>query len=636
MTDAAREQAISRQPLLSDATIVLSAPTQVWSRSTGDIGEASIDGVYHGDTRVLRGMSLTCDGESPEWISTVAAGSSRVTFGGLLRELDDPSPDPRIRILRERIVTDTGLAETISIRSQVAHRTQTRLEIRLTPDFAPLAEVKAGATTPRDAEIFVDQAEDVDSVRARADNLTMTLSAPGASRSLIGHEILLSWVLDIDFRQEVTVSFEVALADTTAVVVGTSEEVAWRAPGVRVDPRANRWTDRALSDLQALRLTLPAEPEDAFFAAGAPWFFTLFGRDSIWAARLLLPVDTRMAASTLRVLARLQGTRTDADTAEQPGKILHELRGEPLAIPGEGLLLPPVYFGTVDATALWVNLLADAWDAGMPEAEIRALLPTLKGCLNWMLHHGDSDGDGFLDYRDETGHGLANQGWKDSGDAIQWRDGALAAGPIALCEVQGYAYEAAIAGARLLEEFAEPGSDELRSWAGVLRERFARSYWVNTPEGRYPAVALDKDKQPVDTLTSNIGHLIGTGILDQADEAHIAKLLTGPTMLTGFGIRTMSSASAGYWPLSYHGGSVWAHDTAIIARGMHKAGLIDEAREVVAELLDAAEGFDYRMPELYAGDPAVETAAPTPYPAACRPQAWSAAAAIVAAEVLSA
>ncbi len=224
--------------------------------------------------------------------------------------------------------------------------------------------------------------------------------------------------------------------------------------------------------------------------------------------------------------------------------------------------------------------------------EVRDLLPALRAALDWLLHHGDSDGDGFIDYIDETGHGLANQGWKDSGDSIQWRSGELAEGPIALCEVQGYAYEAALAGARLLDAFGEPGARSLREWAATLKRRFAESYWVETPEGPISRGRPGRAQAPVDTLTSNIGHLLGTGILDPDEEAAIAALLVGPTMLSGYGVRTMSTEAGGYWPLSYHGGSVWTHDSAIIARGMALAGLARRGRPSSIEgLLAAAEGF---------------------------------------------
>jgi glycogen debranching enzyme len=369
-------------------------------------------------------------------------------------------------------------------------------------------------------------------------------------------------------------------------------------------------------------------PDDVFLAAGAPWFFTLFGRDSLWAARMLLPLGHEPAASTLRVLAHYQGTRTVAETAEQPGKIMHELRPSALTIPGEGIVLPPLYYGTVDATALWICLLHDAWRWGMPPAEVEELLPHLEAALAWMRDYGDSDGDGFLEYIDTTGHGLANQGWKDSGDSIQWRDGTLAEGPIALCEVQGYAYEAAIGGAELFDAFGREGADQWRAWAADLKKRFAASFWIDDPAGPYPAVALDAAKRRVDTVTSNIGHLLGTGILDAPQAAAVARRLVSPELASGYGLRTMSTDAAGYWPLSYHGGSVWAHDTAIVIGGLAREGFRAEAAQLADGLLAAAEGFGYRMPELHSGDPSTATVSPIPYPAACRPQAWSAAAAV--------
>ena len=360
---------------------------------------------------------------------------------------------------------------------------------------------------------------------------SFTISAPGAAIATEGDGVSIDWPIRLEPGESVEVSCSIGLHDPSLVVRGVPRPPGWVVPRAGGDPRLQRWLDSALADLDALRLSLPDRPEEEFFGAGAPWFLTLFGRDSLWAARLALPVDRRIAASTLRVLARFQGERTDAESAQQPGKILHELRGEPLEMPGEGIVLPPVYYGTVDATALWVCLLADAWRSGMPQDEVRELLPALRRALDWLLHQGDSDGDGFVDYIDESGHGLANQGWKDSGDSIQWRSGELAVGPIALCEVQGYAYEAALAGAGLLDHFGEQGGDELREWAARLKARFAASYWVETPEGRYPAIALDAHKRPVDTLTSNIGHLLGTGILEPPEEAAVAALLTGPTML---------------------------------------------------------------------------------------------------------
>lgn len=528
--------------------------------------------------------------------------------------------------------------EVLSVVSSISHVVETTLRISLVPDFTPLNSVKAGyGGTSRWAHAQRVDADGLDGLTVEGPQQSFEIVAPGAAISVAGDGVTLEWHVAVDPHERVSVEWSVVLHDHELVVAGVTRPVDWSLDTAAIasysDPRVGRWLATALGDLDALRLALPDHPEDEFYAAGAPWFFTLFGRDSLWAARLTLPVDHRIAASTLRVLARLQGHKLNPDSAEEPGKIPHELRSSELTMPAEGISLPPVYYGTVDATALWVSLLADSWKSGMPDEEVRALLPALCGALDWLINYGDSDGDGFIDYIDHTGHGLANQGWKDSGDSIQWRTGDLAKGPIALCEVQGYAYEAALSGAELLTYLGEPGADDLRVWAAALKERFAASYWVETPEGRYPAVALDADKHAVDTLTSNIGHLIGTGILDPEDEARVAALLVGPSMLSGYGVRTMSTGAAGYWPLSYHGGSVWTHDSAIIARGMARAGLFDEADTVIAGLLATAEGFAYRVPELHSGDPASETASPTAYPAACRPQAWSAAAAVTAAHV---
>jgi glycogen debranching enzyme len=614
------------QPLLDQAVIVLDAPTQVWSARDGRMGTAPIHGVYHGDVRHIAAIELSVRGTAVESIGCSSPTPERVVFTDLLRGIDDAGADPKIRLDRERTVAGGRFAEGIRVSSHLETETPVELEVRLRPDFAPMQVVKAG----RDA----DSEWSWDGRVCRAGDSSFTLSARDAEVSVDGAAIVLVWRTTVPARGTVELGWSVDLDDPTLVVTSPEPSSATQRVESGDDLRAARWLDRAAADLAALRLALPEHPDDAFYAAGAPWFFTLFGRDSIWAARLALAADPSMAASTLRVLARLQGTVVDPATAQAPGKIAHELRSGELSLPGEGVLLPPLYYGTVDATPLWVCLLADARDAGLPIGELRDLLPALRAALDWMVLHGDASGSGFIDYRDETGHGLANQGWKDSGDSIQWRDGRLADGPIALSEVQGYAYEAAVRGAALLDELGEDGGDDLRTWADDLRTRFRGAYWVTTEEGRYPAIALDAHGAPVDTLTSNIGHLIGTGLLDADEEQACAALLTGDTMSSGYGIRTMSTGAAGYWPLSYHGGSVWAHDTAIAVHGMLRAGLTEPARDIAEQLLDLAEGFEYRVPELHSGEPRVPGGAPVPYPAACRPQAWSAAAAVVTAEAL--
>ena len=251
--------------------------------------------------------------------------------------------------------------------------------------------------------------------------------------------------------------------------------------------------------------------------------------------------------------------------------------------------------------------------------------------MAWMIDYGDADGDGFLEYQDSGGRGLVNQGWKDSADGIRFRDGRIAEGPIALCEVQGYAYEAAMGGAALLEAFDLVGADQYRLWAKDLATRFRARFWCEQGDDRYPAIALDGAKRRVDSLTSNIGHLLGTGMLSGDEELLIARLINSPALDSGLGLRTMATTDAGYAPLSYHCGSVWPHDTAIVIAGLVRAGLADLSAGLIEGLLRASVAFEQRLPELWSGE-----GRPVPYPAACRPQAWSAASAIVAARALNA
>jgi glycogen debranching enzyme len=388
------------------------------------------------------------------------------------------------------------------------------------------------------------------------------------------------------------------------------------------DPRLPALLAQSLADADALRMAVPRAPRDVFLAAGAPWYFTLFGRDSIWAARMLLPFGWELAAGTLRALAAFQGRGLDPVTAEAPGKIPHEIRRA------------GVSYQTIDATPLWICLLHDAWRWGMPEDQVAALLPALRAGLAWIRDYGDSDGDGLLEYVNTTGRGLANQGWKDSGDAIRFADGTIAAPPVALCEVQGYAYEAAMRGADLLAAFGVNGAAQWRDLAARIAAAFRAAFWVADERGGYPAIALDGGKRPADSLTSNIGHLLGTGLLTSAEEELVAERLAGPDMNSGFGLRTMSARDGGYNPLSYHCGAVWSHDTAIAILGLARSGHAQLAADLADGLLAAAGGFGWRLPELYSGAARAETPWPTPYPAACRPQAWSAAAAAVLARAL--
>ncbi|MFI6132283.1 glycogen debranching N-terminal domain-containing protein [Micromonospora sp. NPDC051141] len=616
------------QPLLHDLVGVVHAPTSALGDAAGQLRPHGVQGVFHADSRVLSRAELRLDDRAPEPIANGSAGPHGARFVALARWLGDPTPDPTVRVERTRRAGPAGLTEEIVVSSTAAEPVRTTVTVDLACDLAPIEQVKTGHT----GQPLAASAGESGRVRWAADGLTVTVTGAGATVDATGERAVaprLSWAVAVDPGDSVTLRWRLAVTDPRAVVTAAPAGPGWAEPRVAADDRRLlRLLDRSLADLHALRLAEPAHPEDVFLGAGVPWFLTLFGRDSLWAARMMLPLGTELAAGTLRVLARRQGTRVDPATGEQPGKILHELRRHEFA-PNEGLRLPPAYYGTVDATMLWVSLLHDAWRWGLPADQIEPLLPHLEAALRWLGVHADADGDGFVEYIDTTGHGLANQGWKDSGDAVRFRDGRLAAPPIVLAEVQGYAYRAATDGADLLDAFGRPDADRWRGYADRLAGRFRSTFWVDGRHGPQPALALDRDKRPVDALTSNIGHLLGTGLLSDAESAQVAALLSTEAMAGGFGLRTMSTDDAGFSPLSYHCGSIWAHDTAIVLAGLARDGHRDAALRLADGLLAAAEAFDYRLPELYGGDDRAALGRPVPYPAACRPQAWSAASAVL-------
>ncbi|MFI7574939.1 glycogen debranching N-terminal domain-containing protein [Micromonospora sp. NPDC049497] len=617
------------QPLLHDLAGVVLAPTSALGDAAGQIRPVGVQGVFHADTRVLTRAELLIDDREPEGVASGAAGPHGARFVALVRWLGDATPDPTVRVDRTRRLDPRGLTEELRVASTATVPVQATVTVDLGCDLAPIEVVKSGGAVPA----LEAKTGGPGQLSWSGDGTTVTVTAEGADVDASGGRVTaprLAWPVTLAPGGTATLRWRMTIEDPHAVVVCPPGEPDWAHPEVRTDDRRlTRLLDRSLADLRALRLADPDAPHDVFLGAGVPWFLTLFGRDSLWAARMMLPLGTELAAGTLRVLARRQGTRVEPATGEAPGKILHELRRHEFALLGETLRLPPAYYGTVDATMLWVNLLHDAWRWGLPDDQVEPLLPHLEAALGWLAEHADADGDGLVEYVDRTGHGLSNQGWKDSGDAVRFRDGRLAEAPIVLAEVQGYAYEAARNGSALLDAFGRPGADRWHSYGERLAARFRAAFWVDGPHGPQPALALDRDKRPVDSLTSNIGHLLGTGLLNADEEARVARLLTTDALAGGFGLRTMSTDDAGFSPLSYHCGSIWTHDTAIVLAGLARAGFRSAALGFAEGLLAAAEAFDYRLPELYGGDDRDLLGRPVPYPAACRPQAWSAASAVL-------
>jgi hypothetical protein len=617
------------QPYLHGLSVVLAAPQQCWSRRDGQIVDSPIQGVYCSDTRIADSVVLGALGVGNEAIGTVEPGGGRARYDTVWRT-PDLGADPAIVCRRDRRLTPDGLRERIVVRSSAPDERTFPLLLKVRPDSTPMSAIRASVSA--DERPTATAQDDGSYTWSFGNQGEACFLAPGAIVTRGDHDLHAQWDVVVPARGEASVEWRLVASDPGFPFVhspGATRETTGAEP-------LDLLVQTAARDLAALRMTDRDDPAHPFYAAGAPWFLTLFGRDSILSARLSLSWNPEVALGTLKVLAERQGTVTDRASAEQPGKIPHEVRGEPLPLYGPGrqagdggIVLPPLYYGTIDATCLWITLLGDLEEAGLAEDELGALMPKLRAALGWLRDHADSDGDGLLEYVD-TGDGLSNQGWKDSGDSIRWADGSLATSPIALCEAQGYAHQAALVGARLLDGLGE--ADEAtawRTWAADLAARFRAKFWVRDELGPYPAIALDAEKRPVTGVASNMGHLLGTGILSPAEARVVVDRLMHPTLRSGFGIRTLSTDNEGYWPLGYHVGTIWTHDNGVILSGMLRDGYVAEARVLATELLRAATAYDYRLPELYAGYGADETPTPLPFPAACHPQAWAAATAAV-------
>ncbi len=380
----------------------------------------------------------------------------------------------------------------------------------------------------------------------------------------------------------------------------------------------NSALDHAVTDIRSLYTEADGLP---IISAGIPWYSAPFGRDSIIVSLQTLPLNPRVAADTLRYLARTQGTAVDEATEEQPGKIMHELRRGELARAGEIPHVP--YYGTIDATPLWLILLHETWRWTGDEALVRELLPHAERALAWMDRYGDVDGDGFLEYARTSPNGLVNQGWKDSWDGVPFPDGTLPEPPIALVEVQGYACDARRRMSVLYHAFGDAArAARLRRQAALMREKIIDRFWIEEL-GTF-ALALDGEKRPIPTITSNAGHLLWCRVPDAVRASRMAARLLAPDMFSGWGLRTLSSSHPVFNPMSYHDGSVWPHDNAIVALGLALSGQKPAMLPIFSALYDAADGLRYnRLPELYCGMTRAQGIRPVLYPVSCSPQAWA-------------
>ncbi|WP_294178213.1 glycogen debranching N-terminal domain-containing protein [uncultured Schumannella sp.] len=630
MTPTTQPHAIT--PSLAQDVVAVQAPTQVWSAADGQ-ARTGVHGIIHSDVRYINSLTLTVGGQQPEHLST-SVEARTACFVSMARNVDDAGKDPHVIVTRTRVVSFGCVNESIEVRNGSKEALRTTVRLDFATEFAPLPSVRAGRPTSATATAQLHGGAVV--VESGPRRLTVDVVAGGATAHQLEAESA-TWQIVVEPGEawEGAISF-IMIDDATALMPPSPRVLgsALSEHSSGTNPDLDRWRTRARDDLNSLMLANDAVPDAVFSAAGAPWYLTLFGRDALWTARLLLPEALPLAHGTLRALAAHQATTYDNAAAAEPGKILHELRDARHSIPREGLEFPAAYYGSVDSTLLWIVLLNEAREAGLPVEAVRELQDNLLAALTWLERDADADGDGFVEYADSSGTGLANQGWKDSSDSVRHADGSVAVGPVALCEVQGYAYQAARAGADLLDMLHLPGGAKWRNWAEDLSDRFRKKFWVERGGMRFPAMALDGQKNPADALTSNIGHLLATGILDSAEELLVRDALMRPDMRSGFGIRTMAASEAAYWPLSYHCGSVWAHDTAICIEGLSAAGFRADARLVAQELLSAAASCEFRVPELFSGDAPTGSGRVTRHPTACVPQAWSAAAAAAVSRAL--
>jgi glycogen debranching enzyme len=624
------------------ALTILEGSTFCICDENGDL-EAPTHGLFASDTRFLSLLRLTVNGAKPLRLSADKVEYFSAAF--YLRNPPVDLPADAVSIARERFVGE-GMQDRIRVQNQSMEPVSFELALELGSDFADIFAVKdwdfsfgnphEAHALPEPVAAQFDEEGNQFVLRDRGDAPAQTqviLSQPGrVADSKIAFDIELEprerWELRVDVfpsldSEEVVPRFaERRFGEELARVRDSLAAWHLRVPTLRAEwDTLHHAFGQSVSDLAALRMrgangtgvgNLPA--------AGMPWFMTVFGRDTIITCLQTLLFGTELARSALEVLAELQAKEDDASIDAEPGKIVHEVRHGKAAKRWH-----EAYYGTADATPLYLVLLSEVWRWTGDAPLVRGLKDTALAALRWIDEYGDLDRDGFVEYRRRSKRGLDNQSWKDSEDSQRFSNGALAESPIAPCEVQGYVYDAKLRMAELAREVwrDRPLADRLQAEAAALHHAFNERFWVDE-RGGYYALALDAGKRRVDSLCSNIGHLLWSGIVPPDRVECIVDALMGETLWSGWGVRTMSSGDAGYNPLSYHNGTVWPHDNSLIAWGLARAGHWGEAQKIAQRMLDASSFFDAQLPEVFAGLARGETPFPIAYPTAARPQAWAA------------
>lgn len=608
-------------------TVTLTAGTSfLICRADGSISSGGVQGYYVADTRVLSTLLLTIDGEHPRVLAVHRAPTALHVVGSVGEAIN-----PHL-LVEQFLELGAELSLTITVENLTAVDRSVQIELTVHSDFADLFDVKRGSA-PRGGMVTYG---------ALDEDLIFRYQNAGFRRGVRIHVdepdvVLRDGIVVVEPLTPHGVATVTALASPVLSHGHRSIDSGhlrrrWlaTAPGHDGEHVPARVWNRSWDDLGALLMRDPLDGRRMIIAAGSPWFMALFGRDSLMASWQTLPYRSDLALDVLEALAARQGRRYDRATLEEPGRIPHETRRGEAVERADGW--GTTYYGTTDATPLFVMTLHRAWQLGADHERVAALVPAAVAAVEWMTHDGDPDGDGFVEYPGVvTGRaGLANQGWKDSHDAIRHADGTLADGPIALVEVQAYCHAAFLALADLHEAFGTGDPQPLRERAARLHDAIEERFWMDD-EDCY-ALALDGAKRQVAGVSSNAGHLLFTGTATGDHAQRLCRRLMADDMFTGFGVRTLSSDNPAYNPLSYHCGSVWPHDTAVVAAGMLRVDRTAGAR-LATSLMDAADGVG-RLPELFGGFSRDAHDRPIPYPTSCSPQAWAAGAPLLLAAVL--
>lgn len=608
----------------------------------GDVdGTPRAAGFFASDTRFLSRSVLTIQGARPEPLSQAQPVPHVASFVLRNAVVDGIGPN-ELSVERERVVA-RGMEERIAVVNHSRERLAFEVALELAADFADIFAVKSadpgfaefdgasvdGAGRPPEAErgdtlLFTD-----DDFPAR---LLVHFSQPytvadGAIRFAVELEPRDRWEVSLALQPLLDGLTPLGTADFRRRLERERERAddslaAWQQAAPRLESSWNdlsRTWDRSLADLAALRIEDDDFHVGALPAAGTPWFMTVFGRDTLITCLQTLVLGPELATSALLELAATQADEDDPERDAEPGKIIHEMRRGKAA-----RAWTDRYYGTVDATPLFLILLSELWrwtgDASLP----LRLEQNARRALAWIDGAGDADGDGFVEYLRRAKRGIRHQSWKDSDASMVFRDGAHAEPPIASAEVQGYVYDAKLRIAELARQVwqDEPFAASLEADARTLRERFNDRFWVE--DGGYYALGLDRDKRQIDAVGSNMGHLLWSGIVPADRVDRVAESLMGDGLWSGWGVRTLSANETDYNPLVYHNGTVWPHDNSLAAAGLARAGKLHECEQILSRMVEAAVHFDYRLPEVFAGFPRQPGVPPVIYPTASSPQAWAA------------